>query len=526
VTNRRLGRGRVEASLADHQEGVGRARPSRGLRLLLVGLDAAAVAGGWLVVVLQRHLAHGPALLGLQSRAAALGVGTAAGLLVISSQRLYRSRTCSVKPVELVKLWRASLVVGVFGIAIDRCFGLKPSVALVVLRPAVSFLLLAVVRDLFRAWLNSQRRQGRFTRPVVVLGTNDEALSLHSLIEGHPELGYRVKGVVGDEPPPDPAVPWLGPVSDTARILESHGVSGVMVATTAFSGPVLNPVIRQLLDRGIHVQLSTGLRGIAGQRMSVTALAYESLFYLEHATLTGWQTRLKRALDVSLSLLLLSLSLPLLAVAAVAIRLEDGAPSIFRQVRVGRHGQPFTLYKLRTMVKDAEAHLAALARDNQRSGPLFKIEDDPRTTRLGRILRATSVDELPQLVNVLKGEMSLVGPRPALPSEVAEFDPAVLARHSVLPGITGLWQVEARDKAQFEAYYRFDLYYVENWSITLDVAIIWSTIQSVLGRSLLTILGRRSKAAASPPAAAPAGTASAQSPGSNKAALAASAPRP
>ena len=158
-------------------------------------------------------------------------------------------------------------------------------------------------------------------------------------------------------------------------------------------------------------------------------------------------------------------------------------PAIFRQVRVGKDGQPFTLFKLRTMVPDAEQQLVDVTSVNQRAGgPLFKAKRDPRRTRVGRILEMTSLDELPQLLNVLRGDMSLVGPRPALPHEVAQFDDELLGRHRVQPGITGLWQVEARDKPDFEIYRRLDLFYVENWSIGLDLAIMFSTVCSVLGR--------------------------------------------
>jgi len=200
------------------------------------------------------------------------------------------------------------------------------------------------------------------------------------------------------------------------------------------------------------------------------------------ARLPGVQLVLKRTLDIVLGTLLLLVSLPAVAVAAVAIRLHDGGPVFFCQTRVGRNGRPFTILKLRTMVPDADQHLHRLADANVRTGPLFKMLADPRVTPVGRLLRSSSIDELPQLINVIWGRMSLVGPRPALPAEVAQFDPQLMARLEVKPGLTGLWQVEARDDPAFERYQKLDLYYVGNWSIRLDMAILLSTVQPVLHR--------------------------------------------
>jgi lipopolysaccharide/colanic/teichoic acid biosynthesis glycosyltransferase len=175
-----------------------------------------------------------------------------------------------------------------------------------------------------------------------------------------------------------------------------------------------------------------------------------------------------------------------LGLIALLVKTEDRGPVLFRQQRVGRDGVEFEMLKFRSMCVDAEAKLAALRATNERHGPLFKMDGaDPRVTRIGRFLRATSLDELPQLLNVLRGDMSLVGPRPALASEVAEFPAELRARHQVRPGITGLWQVEARDNPSFEAYRRLDLFYVENWSLALDLIILLGTVEQVLLRPLL-----------------------------------------
>jgi lipopolysaccharide/colanic/teichoic acid biosynthesis glycosyltransferase len=175
---------------------------------------------------------------------------------------------------------------------------------------------------------------------------------------------------------------------------------------------------------------------------------------------------------------------------------------LFRQVRVGRYGRPFTVLKLRTMEVDAEARVAELWSRNERRGPLFKVSHDPRVTPVGGFLRSTAIDELPQLVNVLTGRMSIVGPRPALPVEAAEFDDDLQRRHLVRPGVTGLWQVEANHKASFDEYRRLDLFYVDNWSLGGDLAVVVDTIQAVSRRVLRAL---RRPAPTAPPAQAPAG---------------------
>jgi lipopolysaccharide/colanic/teichoic acid biosynthesis glycosyltransferase len=206
------------------------------------------------------------------------------------------------------------------------------------------------------------------------------------------------------------------------------------------------------------------------------------MIYLEQVRPRRIDFVVKRGIDLLVSLAVLVLSLPLLVLAALAIKVTDPGPVFFKQVRVGKNGHLFTLYKFRTMVVDAEKRMAALARDNERNGPLFKMQGDPRVTKVGKLLRLSSIDEIPQLLNVLKGQMSLVGPRPALPKEVLEFDADLRRRELVKPGITGLWQVEARDSPSFDAYRRLDLFYVDNWTLIGDLDIMLDTLEHMLGR--------------------------------------------
>jgi len=263
------------------------------------------------------------------------------------------------------------------------------------------------------------------------------------------------------------------------------------VASSAFATADLNRAVRTLLSADIHVHLSSGLTGISYKRLRPLPLAREPLFYVEQLRPSATHMVAKRILDIVLATFVLILTLPISVGAALAVKLGDlRAPVIYRSQRVGRGGKLFTLYKLRSMVPDAAQRLAELQALNQRNGPLFKLAHDPRVTRIGRFLRQTSIDELPQLINVLKGDMSLVGPRPALADEVAKFDADLLARQQIAPGLTGLWQVEARDNPSFHAYRRLDLFYLENWSLLLDLTIICATVMVVGGRAMRVFASR------------------------------------
>ena len=456
------------------------------LRGLLVVVDAAAVLLGWLLAVgiLVLFGATGDAAIGLELAVLAVGVVTA--MIMIASQGLYLSRVCGVRAVETARLGRAAAVsVGaalIAASALDVAF----SVVAAIFTLVVVWFLLSACRGVYGAWLRRARSQGRFCRPVVVIGTGDEGYELNRLVDMHPELGLRVEGVVGPRLQLarwDGEVEWLGEIEDAGDIVRDAGANGVIVAVSDLKPDDLNRLTRELLVMGIHVQLSSGLRGIDQRRLRSLPLAHEPLFYLEPASLSRWQLRVKRVMDLAITSIVLVLASPVLLVAALAIKLGDGGPVLFKQVRVGRDGQTFKVFKLRTMVPDAESRLVDLTFQNEREdGPLFKLTQDPRRTKVGRILERTSLDELPQLLNVLRGDMSLVGPRPALPHEVAQFDDELQGRHRVLPGITGLWQVEGRENPAFDVYRRLDLFYVENWSVGFDLAILLATLQSVLLR--------------------------------------------
>ena len=240
--------------------------------------------------------------------------------------------------------------------------------------------------------------------------------------------------------------------------------------SSSVESEVVNRLTRELTDGGYHVALSSGLRDIDVVRFRAQDLGGRTLIYVEQIQRGGWRAVAKRAFDITVALAALIVTAPITLVAALAVKRSSPGPVIFAQERVGRDGQPFRVYKFRTMVVDAEERLAELAASNEADGPLFKMTGDPRITKVGALLRKLSIDELPQFVNVLRGEMSVVGPRPALAREVAQWTEDVHDRLRVLPGITGMWQVSGRSDTTFEEYKRLDLYYVDNWSLAHDAA--------------------------------------------------------
>jgi exopolysaccharide biosynthesis polyprenyl glycosylphosphotransferase len=239
----------------------------------------------------------------------------------------------------------------------------------------------------------------------------------------------------------------------------------------------------QLEGSGIELLVAPGLIEVAGPRLHIRPFEGLPLLSIEQPCFEGWRRVIKHGIDRSVATLVLVLLAPVLAALALAVKLTSPGPILYRQERVGLNGKSFTMLKFRSMVADADRQLDDLRGDNISDGLLFKIHNDPRVTPVGRLLRRLSLDELPQLFNVLRGTMSLVGPRPPLPGEVARYDTSVSRRLLVKPGLTGLWQISGRSDLSWEESVRLDLRYVENWSLALDLLILWKTGRAVLSRS-------------------------------------------
>lgn len=403
-------------------------------------------------------------------------------------QCLWVSRYNAVRAIEISRLTRAIAIAGAGALLADRFLKLHIHVEELVAACTVAWFSLVAWRSVYRAWLAAQRRDGRFGQRVIIVGTDRRAVELTELFATHPEAGMHVVGLVGSQTEAEAAglgALWLGGYHDADEVLGRTPSEGLIVCSTDVNPALLNALIREERPRRRHVYLDPGLTGIDFRRLQALPIAHQPLLYVDGPSLARIQVTYKRIFDVAVSALVALLAAPVLGLIALGMKLGGGGPILFKQRRVGLNGVEFNMFKFRSMVVDAEVRLASLTSENERTGPLFKLEVDPRVTRIGRFLRATSLDELPQLFNVLRGDMSLVGPRPALPSEVAEFPVELQARHQVRPGITGLWQVEARDNPSFEAYRRLDLFYVENYSLALDLVILLGTIDQMVLRPLL-----------------------------------------
>nr|WP_269440191.1 sugar transferase [Arthrobacter sp. zg-Y769] len=351
---------------------------------------------------------------------------------------------------------------------------------------------LILARTLVRATLRGQRRGGKSSSTVLLIGGIHGVEHLARALRSQPMAGYRpIGGYVpgaSTESLLDSTItlPILGQDPQIESIVTAVRQSGVDAVALSSGVPLPPRLIRELgwalADMQVKMILAPALTDIAGPRIHTQPVAGLPLIHVSTPNLGNGQRLLKRAFDlVGASVLLIFLS-PLLVAVSVAVRFDSAGPILFRQERVGTQGRPFQMYKFRSMVVDAEARLEELSGRNEGNGLLFKIKADPRVTTVGRFLRRFSLDELPQLLNVLNGTMSLVGPRPPLPVEVNLYENHVHRRLLVRPGLTGLWQVSGRSLLSWDDTVRLDLYYVENWSLAGDIAILLKTVRAVLAR--------------------------------------------
>jgi exopolysaccharide biosynthesis polyprenyl glycosylphosphotransferase len=279
-------------------------------------------------------------------------------------------------------------------------------------------------------------------------------------------------------------VPIVGSVPHAADFAGRNEIDAIVVTGSDFvTPPVLKRIAWDLEPYGTDLVLAPALTDVAGPRIHTRPAAGVPLLHVESPGYSGIQYWVKRAFDIVVSTLLLTLAAPLMALCAIAVKVTSPGPILFKQERIGLNGRPFQMLKFRSMVVDAGERLNELRCHNEGNGLLFKIRDDPRVTPVGRRLRQSSLDELPQLLNVLQGAMSLVGPRPPLRSEVQSYDAELGRRLLVRPGITGLWQVSGRSDLSLEESARLDLYYVENWRLFDDIVILMRTVRAVLTKS-------------------------------------------
>jgi len=455
---------------------------------MLVFIDLFAVLLAAVVAVLLRFGLEAGDVRGVSYVAIACA-SPLAWLAVLALTRCYEPRFLGTGVQEFQRVFNAAVRLTA-GVALFA-YATQVEVArgFVAIALPLGGLLLLVGRYCARFALQSRRQSGSCSHRVLVLGTYQNVQDLAVQLNREPLAGLRVVGACTPgghhtvAVPGGPAVPVYGGFTAVHQALLTAQADTVAVtASPGLQGEALRRLSYELEGTGVDLIVAPALTNVTGSRISIRPVAGLPLLHLDEPELTGARRLIKAAFDRVTALVGLVVLLPLLLAIAVAVRATSNGPAVFKQTRIGLDGTPFTLWKFRTMHADAEARLEGLQALNEHDGVLFKLRDDPRVTRLGRTLRVYSLDELPQLVNVVRGDMSLVGPRPPLPSEVARYVGHTRRRLMVKPGITGLWQVSGRSDLSWEDTVRLDLQYVENWSLGLDIALLAKTLMTVIKR--------------------------------------------
>lgn len=395
--------------------------------------------------------------------------------------------TDEYKRVVAASFWVFGLV-AVFSYA----FRLEIARGYVIIALPAGVISLVIARKIIRNSLRDQRRNGNSASTVLLIGGAKGVEHLANAMTREPMAGYLpvatyLPSTHASEARTDVrGLPNLGTDPSPNSITQAIEVCRPDAVALSSGVPLAPQTIRELgwrlADLNIKMILAPALTDIAGPRIHTQPLAGLPLIHVSTPNLRNWQRWAKRAFDLVGASALLCLLAPFLLMIGIVVRIDSPGPVLFRQLRVGAQGQPFLMYKYRSMVADAEDQLEQLRSLSEGNGVLFKLKVDPRVTRVGRFLRRFSLDELPQLLNVLNGTMSLVGPRPPLPDEVEQYQRHVHRRLMVRPGLTGLWQVSGRSLLSWDDSVRLDLYYVENWSLLGDMAILLRTVKAVIGR--------------------------------------------
>jgi exopolysaccharide biosynthesis polyprenyl glycosylphosphotransferase len=409
--------------------------------------------------------------------------------LMLGAWNSRQSRVLGAGPDEYKRVAAASL--WLFGLVaiVSYVFRVDTARGYVGVALPAGLLGLLMGRWLIRQHLNVNRQRGDSMSRLLLLGGPSAVAHLAGSLHGAKHAGYLpiaayIPGAnKGPDFEPESGLPVLGHKPDARSIIhaiEECGADAVAVSAGVQLHPqTLRHLGWDLASRNVGLIMAPALTDIAGPRIHTQQVAGLPLIHVTTPTLEGGQRVAKRLFDVVISGLLLIAASPVMVLVAVLVKLDSRGPVLFRQERVGIEGKPFGMLKFRSMVVDAEERLTELTHRNEGSGVLFKMKNDPRVTRIGSILRKYSLDELPQLFNIFAGSMSLVGPRPPLPREVAAYEHDVRRRLLVKPGLTGLWQVSGRSNLSWQDSVRLDLYYVENWSLAGDLIIILRTVRAV-----------------------------------------------
>ncbi len=404
---------------------------------------------------------------------------------LVGLQRGYERRYLGTGPDEYRRVFDAGLLLFTVLAVGSYTFAAQLSRFFVLVAVPLTLVLSLGSRHLLRKHIHRLRARGHGMQRVLVVGRADAAVAVIEKLDHEPHHGLVAVGacipMVGLQVSHVHGVPVVG---DPATILDAVDETGAHVVAVVshpdLSGQALRRLSWALEERGVELVVSPGIIEVAGPRLSIRPIAGLSLLHLERPSASGGKMLAKAVFDRVVGGLILLAAAPVFLAVAAAVKLGDRGPVFFRQTRIGVDGAEFTMLKFRSMVVDAEARLAQLRAMSEGNEILFKMKRDPRVTRIGAVIRKFSLDELPQLVNVVRGDMSLVGPRPPLPEEVAVYSDDAVRRLRVKPGLTGLWQVSGRSDLSWEESLRLDLRYVDNWSIALDLSILWRTAHAVV----------------------------------------------
>jgi exopolysaccharide biosynthesis polyprenyl glycosylphosphotransferase len=453
----------------------------------LVFLDASLLAVAALVALQVRFGSAQTELRGVPYAVVASGL-ILLWMVVLGFSRSYESRFLGNGTEEFKRVANSSIRLAAAVALIGYGTGLQLARGFVAIALPLGLVLLVLGRYAARQWLYRMRRRGLYSHRVLVVGSPAQAQELVRQLRHDPLAGLGVVGaclpggqgqLVIERGKPVPVVGSLSSVLAAMAAVQADTVA--VAASPGITADSLRQLSYDLEGTGVDLLVAPALTNVTGTRLSIRPVAGLPLLHLDEPELSGARKVLKSAFDRTVAALAILLVLPVLAGLAVAVRTTSRGPAIFKQERVGRDGEVFCVWKYRSMRSDAEDLKHHLAMQNVvAGGVLFKMKDDPRITPLGRWLRKFSLDELPQLINVLRGDMSLVGPRPPLASEVAEYEHRTHRRLLVKPGMTGLWQVSGRSDLSWEDTVRLDLQYVENWSLGLDLAILAKTVLAVV----------------------------------------------
>jgi exopolysaccharide biosynthesis polyprenyl glycosylphosphotransferase len=462
-------------------------------RFAVLGLDfLAAVIAGIAAVYLRfyvfdRDVSELPTISGFTYWQFA-AIFPLAWVFSMATARAYESRYLGLGADEFKRVFH-----GAVGLTAISCFvfftaQLNASRGVIGMALPGATLLALIFRYAARKALHAARRAGKFCHRVLVVGHLNDVIELITAVRREPYAGFIPVGVCltrrsGRIDLPGPAIPVVGGLSDVLSAVDTLEADMVAVCgQRGVSAEGLRRLAWELEGTGVGLVVAPALTNVAGPRVHVRPVAGLPLLHVDEPVFEGFNHVVKTVVDRLAAVLGMLLLSPALLVIATLVKFTSPGPVLFKQERVGRNGEIFKMWKFRSMYADAEQRRAELLEQNDLDGVLFKMKEDPRITRVGRFLRRWSLDELPNLVNVLVGNMSLVGPRPPLPAEVEEYEQDVKRRLLVRPGITGLWQISGRSNLPWEDAVRLDLYYVDNWSLTYDFMILWKTVFAVIRR--------------------------------------------